>query len=109
MELVAEKAAIEQLQSEYAFSQRRACGLLLVAAGTFRYQSGRNDEPLRSRLVQLARERPRFGYRRLHVLLQRDGTRVSHKRLHRVYRECGLMIRRRIPGWDVSRLFGGRT
>ncbi len=95
MELVAGKAAIEQMQSEYAFSQRRACGLLLAAVGTFRYQGRRNDEPLRSRLVQLARERPRFGYRRLHVMLQRDGTRVNHKRLHRVYRECGLMIRRR--------------
>jgi len=95
MELVAEKAAIEQLQSAYAFSQRRACGLLLVAVGTFRYQSRRNDGPLRDRLVQLARERPRFGYRRLQVMLQRDGTRVNHKRLHRIYRECGLMIRRK--------------
>ena len=95
MELVAQKAAVGQLQSEYAFSQRRACGLLLVAVGTFRYQRRRDDEPLRRRLVELARERPRFGYRRLHVMLQRDGTRVNHKRLHRVYRECGLMIRRR--------------
>ncbi len=68
---------------------------MLLAVGIYRYRSCRNDEPLRSRLVQLARERPRFGYRRLHVLLQRDGTMVNHKRIHRLYRECGLMIRRK--------------
>jgi putative transposase len=46
-------------------------------------------------LVELAREKPRFGYRRLHVLLQRGGTRVNHKRVHRVYREAGLLLRRK--------------
>ena len=68
---------------------------MLVAVGTYRYRSRRSDEPLRSRLVQLARERPRFGYRRLHVLLRRDGIVANHKRVHRVYCESGLMIRRR--------------
>lgn len=95
MELVARKAAVEQLQSEYAFSQRRACSLLLVAVGTFRYQGRRNDGPVRERLVQLARERPRFGYRRLQVMLRPDFGRLNHKRVHRLYRECGLAIRRR--------------
>ena len=95
MELVVQKATIEQLEGEFAFSERRACGLLLLAVGTYRYQPRRNDEPLRERLVQLARERPRFGYRRLHVLLGREGTAVNHKRVHRLYRECGLMIRRK--------------
>jgi putative transposase len=46
-------------------------------------------------LVELAREKPRFGYRRLHVLLQRGGTRVNHKRVHRVYREAGLRLQRK--------------
>jgi putative transposase len=50
---------------------------------------------LRTRLVELAREKPRFGYRRLHVLLERSGERVNHKRVHRVYREAGLRIRRK--------------
>ena len=50
---------------------------------------------LRTRLVELAREKPRFGYRRLHVLLGRAGEQVNHKRLHRIYREAGLMIRRK--------------
>jgi hypothetical protein len=63
------KAAIGQVRGEYAFSERRACALMLLAAGTYRYRSRRSDEPLRTRLVELARETPRFGYRRLHVLL----------------------------------------
>ena len=66
-----------------------------MAVSSYRYQSRRSDEPLRTRLVELAREKPRFGYRRLHVLLGRAGEHVNHKRVHRVYREAGLMIRRK--------------
>src|SRR5579864_7985738 len=83
------------MKQEYAFSERRACGLVMRAVSTYRYETSRSDEPLRTRLVQLAREKPRFGYRRLHVLLRRCGERINHKRLHRIYCEAGLMIRRR--------------
>jgi putative transposase len=83
------------VKQDYAFSERRACRLMMLAVTTYRYCSQRTDEPLRTQLVQLAREKPRFGYRRLHVLLRRSGERVNHKRLHRIYREAGLMIRRR--------------
>ena len=89
------KAAIGQMRCEYAFTERRACALLLVSTGRYRYRSRRSDEPLRTRLVELAREKPRFGYRRLHVLLRRSGERVNHKRLHRIYRAAGLTIRRK--------------
>src|SRR6202050_4592975 len=68
---------------------------MTMAVSSYRYQTKRSDEPLRTRLVQLAREKPRFGYRRLHVLLRRSGEQVNHKRLHRVYREAGLAIRRK--------------
>src|SRR5215472_16286337 len=95
MELVAMKAAVEQLQQQYAFSQRRACSLLMVAVSSCRYQARHSDEELRVRLVELAREKPRFGYRRLHVLLRRNGEVVNHKRVHRVYREAGLALRRK--------------
>src|SRR4051812_423324 len=94
MELVAMKAAVEHVQVQYAFSQRRACGLLM-AVSSCRYQARRSDEDLRERLVELAREKPRFGYRRLHVLLRRSGETVNHKRVHRVYREAGLALRRK--------------
>src|SRR6266852_4418357 len=83
------------MREKYAFSERRACRLVMLAVTTYRYRSHRSDEPLRTKLVDLAREKPRFGYRRLHVPLQRSGERVNHKRLHRIYCEAGLRIRRK--------------
>jgi putative transposase len=83
------------MEQDHAFSERRACGLVMLAVSSYRYESRRSDEPLRTKLVELAREKPRFGYRRLHVLLRRSGEHVNHKRLHRIYREAGLMIRRK--------------
>jgi len=79
----------------FLVSQRRVCELLGMAESSYRYRSRRNDEALRNRLVELAREKPRFGYRRLHVLLRRTGERVNHKRVYRVYREAGLLVRRK--------------
>ena len=95
MELAVLKAAVEQVREKYAFSQRRACRVMTMAVSSYRYQSRRLDEPLRTKLLELAREKPRFGYRRLHVLLRRSGEHVNHKRVHRVYRDAGLMIRRK--------------
>jgi len=89
------KAAVERVEQQYAFSQRRACSLLMVAVLSVRYQVRSSDEDLREGLVELAREKPRFGYRRLHVLLRRSGELVNHKRVHRVYREAGLTLRRK--------------
>ena len=79
----------------YVASERRVCGLMGMAVASYRYRTTRSDEPLRTQLVELARWKPRFGYRRLHVLLGRSGEQVNHKRVHRVYREAGLMIRRK--------------
>ena len=95
MELVGRREEVRWLREQYSASQQRACGLLQIAVSSFRYQSRRNDEPLRARLVELAREKPRFGYRRLHILLDRGGEHVNHKRVYRVYREAGLTVRRR--------------
>ena len=89
MELVDQRADADWLRVRYAASERRVCGLMGMAVASYRYRSERSDEPLRTRLVELAREKPRFGYRRLHVLLSRAGEHVNHKRVHRVYREAG--------------------
>jgi putative transposase len=71
----------------------RVIGCLRVTA---RYRSRRTDDmALRERLRALARERRRFGYRRLHVLLRREGFVVNHKRLFRICREERLMVRER--------------
>ena len=95
MELVDQRADAGWLRTKYAASQRRVCGLMGMAVASYSYRSRRSDEPLRTQLVELARLKPRFGYRRLQVLMERSGQRVNHKRVHRVYREAGLAIRRR--------------
>ena len=66
-----------------------------MAVSSYRYESCHSEEALREKVVQLAREKPRFGYRRLHVLLRRGGERVNHKRLYRIYRQAGLCLRRK--------------
>jgi putative transposase len=66
-----------------------------IAVSSYRYRSRRSDELLREKLVRLAREKPRYGYRRLQVLVEREGERVNHKRLWRVYREAGLCLKRK--------------
>ena len=77
-------------------SERRACGLIGVARSSCRYQAkGEGEAELRAVLRELALERPRFGYRRLGVMLRRQGWGVNRKRVYRVYREEGLAVRRR--------------
>ena len=89
------KAAVEQLRTDYAFSERHACSLVGLAVSTYRYQHRQTDGALREQLLTLAGEKPRYGYRRLHVLLLREGIAVNHKRVWRVYREAGLAVKRR--------------
>ena len=95
MGLVSLRKEVSWLRENYRVSQQRACGLMAIAVSSFRYQSTRSDEGLRGQLVELARKKPRFGYRRLHILLDACGTRVNHKRVYRVYREAGLAVRRK--------------
>jgi putative transposase len=78
------------------YSQRRACVLVGLQPKTYRYVSKRPDDaPIRQRLRELALERRRFGYRRLHILLRREGIVLNRKKLYRLYREERLMVRRR--------------
>jgi len=80
----------------YGLSERRACRLIEVWRSTCRRQRQRADDaPTRRRLQGLAGQWPRFGYRRLHVLLRREGLMINHKRVYRLYREEGLAVRRR--------------
>ena len=82
--------------TEKGYSQRRACGLVGMEPKTYRYASKRPDDgALRERLKDLARERRRFGYRRLLILLRRDGIELNHKKLFRLYKEERLTVRRR--------------
>jgi putative transposase len=78
-------------------SERRACGLMLVVRGTCRYAAviRQANEELRQKLRELAMVRRRFGYRRLHALLRREGFVVNHKRVYRLYVEEKLWVRKR--------------
>lgn len=94
----AARAAVQHLRATYPVSERRA--RRVVGAGRtmvrYRSRSRRDDTALRTRLRALARRRPRFGVRRLHVLLRREGLVVNHKRTARLYRDAGLAVGRRI-------------
>jgi putative transposase len=82
------------MQVEIELSQRRACGLMGLVRGTCRYRRRRVEDPrLRTRLRELAEVRRRFGYRRLQVLLEREGWQVNHKRVYRLYVEEKLALR----------------
>ena len=92
----AHREAVEYLQATYEMSQRRACRVIDTDRTSVRYQATRPDDAaLRERLRALAQERRRFGYRRLHVLLRREGQLVNRKRVQRLYREERLTVRRR--------------
>jgi putative transposase len=68
-----------------------------LSRSVFRYEASTRpgDVMLSERLSALANERRRFGYRRLHVLLRREGFEVNHKRVYRLYRQAGLAVRKR--------------
>jgi len=87
---------VGDLQNELAMSERQACGAIEFARSSCRHRAeGKKEDGVRERLRALAHERPRFGYRRLHVLLRREGLTVNHKRLWRLYRQEGLAVRRK--------------
>ncbi len=90
------REAVAHLVKTYRMSERRACSVIGTDRSTIRYRSRRPDDAeLRERLRALAGERRRFGYRRLHVLLRREGHVVNRKKIQRLYREEGLSVRKR--------------
>jgi putative transposase len=92
----AKREAVAHLRTAFEMSERRACSVLGCCRMTVRYRSARADDTvLRERLKSLAHERRRFGYRRLHVLLRREGHVVNHKRVFRLYRAERLGVRKR--------------
>ena len=93
---VARRQAVAQARAAFDLSERRACTILGFDRTSMRYRSSRADDAdLRERLRALAGERRRFGWRRLMILLARQGIRLNHKRLRRVYVEERLQVRRR--------------
>jgi putative transposase len=92
----AKREAVTHLMVTHQFGVTRSCGLIGISRSVYRYESKRPDDtPLKERLAELAGQKRRYGYRRLHVLLRREGWLLNWKRTYRVYREAGLMVRRR--------------
>ena len=84
-------------------SERRGCAALRFDRSTHRYQPIRDDQAaLRKRMKEIASVRVRYGYRRIHVLLRREGWAVNHKRVQRLYREEGLNLRVKRPRRHVT-------
>ncbi|MCG3201209.1 MAG: IS3 family transposase IS407 [Gammaproteobacteria bacterium] len=85
------------MRAKVKISERRACGLMGISRTVLHYQARHCEEEqrLRGRIVKLAQARRRFGYRRIHVLLRREGVKANHKRVYRLYRAERLAVRRR--------------
>lgn len=87
---------MEDLTTNHGFSQRRSCRLLAFDRSVGRYERKlKNDEQLKSKIISIAHERKRFGYRRIHIMLQREGYKANHKKVYRLYKEAGLKVRHR--------------
>jgi len=94
---------VAKTQLSYRVSERRACSTLGFPRSTHRYQSVADpQEALRIRLRDLATSRVGYGYRRLHILLRREGRMINEKRVLRLYREEGLALRSKTPRRRVS-------
>lgn len=93
---VARREAVAHLKTAHEVSERRACKTLSVDRSSVRYRSIRpDDSALREAMKKVALERRRFGYRRIHVMLQRQGIEMNQKKLRRLYREEKLQVRKR--------------
>ena len=85
---------MRQVQQAHQLSEQRACGLIGITRWSNRYQSRKDSQmALRLRLRELAGSRVRYGYRRLTILLRREGWAVNAKRVYRLYRQEGLQVR----------------
>lgn len=92
----AKRAAVAHLCETHEVSQRRACAVLAVDRSSIRYAGRRGDDAeLRAKIREIAAERRRFGYRRVHVLLERQGVKLNHKKLRRLHTEEKLQVKRR--------------
>ena len=89
---------VDHARSTWRVSIRRACRALPVERSTYHYRSRRAGQAqLTDRIKEIAATRVRYGYRRIHVLLRREGWSINHKKTRRIYRELGLQLRNKTP------------
>lgn len=83
------------MKDRFGQSENKACNLVGISRSSLRYGSKKDDDMIIKRLKVLAAQKRRYGYRRLHVLLKREGLVINHKKTQRIYRELGLSIRKK--------------
>jgi putative transposase len=90
------RSAVIRLIEHFGLSVRRACKLVQIDGSTFRYENqGKDDSKIRERICSLAGRHLRYGSPRIHLLLNREGCQVNHKKVERIYREEELSLRRK--------------
>jgi putative transposase len=90
------REAVTALMKERSFGVTRACGLVQISRSLYHYRSCRPVlTELRERICEIASAKRRYGYRRVHIVLRREGWAVNRKLTYRLYREAGLAVRRR--------------
>ena len=94
---------MDHLRGAWQVSIRRACKVIMLQKSTYHYKSRRPSQAvLRKRMRKIAETRVRYGYRRIHIILKREGWRVNHKLVYRLYVEEGLQIRNKRPKRKVA-------
>jgi putative transposase len=89
---------VDEVRDTWKVSIRRACRVLRTETSTYHYKGRRRSQArLIKRIKEIAETRVRYGYRRIHVLLRREGFAVNAKRVYRLYKELGLQLRNKTP------------
>ena len=97
------REGVVEMCAEWVVSIRRACRVLEFDTSTFYYRSRRPDQAgIEARIKDICATRVRYGYRRVHVMLKREGWAVNMKRTYRIYRDLGLQLGRKPPNRRVK-------
>ena len=95
---VHKRKLVDGAQSDWGVSIRRACRVFQIDTSTYHYKSRRPGQAgLEKRIREICETRVRYGYRRVHVLLRREGWLINQKKTRRIYKELGLQLRNKIP------------
>jgi putative transposase len=98
MKPVRKRKLVDEMRREWGVSIRRACRAVLLDRSTYHYRSRRSGQAeLEQRIREICQTRVRYGYRRVHVLLRREGWHINQKRTRRIYYELGLQLRKKTP------------
>lgn len=98
MRPVRKRKLVDEMRHEWGVSIRRACCVFLLDTSTYHYRSRRSGQAeLEQRIREICQTRVRYGYRRVHVLLRREGRPINQKRTRRIYCELGLQLRNKTP------------